>query len=347
MSFFKQPKYRKKSNRIIVRLPNWIGDAVMSTPFLHALREVFPDAHITALGRPWVADLLANFPAIDELWSYDDKRQRFASLALISRLRRAQFDSGFLLTNSFGTALLFFAGKIHKRIGYARDHRTLLLTDAVKATAEILTAPMVEYYINLLSGFTDLSKHRRILKLYPTDTERAEVGRILSDNGWIEGHTLIGINPFAFRWSSKRWLPERFAEVAERLSERYKVQCVFVGIASDRPIFEEVQSNCKVPLIDLVGKVPLRTTPALLESYRLFVTNDSGLMHVAAAVGTPIVAIFGSTDWRTTAPYTRQATIVRKETPCAPCMKPHCPRNHECITKISVEDVLNAAAHYL
>ena len=262
-------------------------------------------------------------------------------------LRDARFDLGFLLTNSFRSALLFYAGRVRERVGFALDLRRIFLNHAIEPSENILKQPMVEYYMNLLSEFTDLSKHDRIMRLYPSEEDRKEARRVLLENGWDGESRLVGINPFSHQWITKRWLPERFTEVVDRLIKQYKVQCVFISVEKDRPLFEKIKGMCRNPLIDLVGKTSLPITPAVLEKYSLFITNDSGLMHMAAAMGTPIVALFGPTDWRRTAPFTEKATIIRKELDHEPCMRPNCCRAFECMEKITVEEVVSAAAKYL
>jgi len=336
---------RKKTerNKILIRLPNWIGDAVMATPFLHAVRRVFPEARITLLGRRRIMELLLHFPGCDERWLVDD--QPMASL--VRRMRSAGFDRGFLLTNSFRSALTFFLAQVRERIGYALDLRRVLLNHPLPATGEILRLPMVEYYMNLLSDFTDISQIKREMKLYPSEQEREQAKSLLVQNGWDGARRLVGINPFSHKWITKRWLPERFAELADRLIDRYGVQCVFVSEERDRPLLETIKGMCRNPLMDLVGKAPLSVIPALLENYSLFITNDSGLMHVAAAMGTPLVALFGSTDWRRTAPYTDRAILIRKAQDHEPCMKPVCSRDFACMKQISADEVFAETARYL
>jgi heptosyltransferase-2 len=338
---------KRDQGKILVHLPNWIGDAVLATPFLHVLRNAFPQDRITVMGRKWVTDIFLHFPGIDELWTFEDAGRRISMPALIRKIRNGDFDRGFLLPNSLRSALLFFLGRVRQRIGYSLDLRGIFLNHALKADEEILNLHMVEYYLNLLSGFTDLSQNERILKLYPSGEERSQARRLLIDNGWDGRSDLVGINPFAHQWVTKRWFPQRFAEVAKSLIVSRGVQCVFVSEGRDRPLFETIKSMCPFPLIDLVGKAPLPVVPALLENYKLFITNDSGLMHIAAAMDVPIVAIFGPTDWRRTSPFSRRVIVIRKDQDHPPCMRPDCCRAFECMDQISVEEVLAAARQFM
>jgi lipopolysaccharide heptosyltransferase II len=334
-------------SKIIVRLPSWVGDTVMAVPFLHTLREIYPDSHITAAGKKWVISLFHNFPHIDDLWEIDPGDVSSPSFSMIKKLRREKFDLGFLLTNSFRSALIFYAGNVKKRVGYNLDMRRFLLNQAVKADQAILEKHMVEYYLNLLSPFTDISKHEIKMKLYPREKEREEVKKLLLENGWDGKSSLIGINPFAFQWTSKRWPHERFAELTNILMDKFQVQCVFSSVEKDRPLFEKIQKLCTKKLIDMVGKIPLSHVPALMENYKLFVTNDSGLMHVAATMDTPVVAIFGSTDFKRTSPYSKKTILIRKDQDHPPCMNPECTRSFKCMLDICVEEVVEAVEKFL
>jgi len=333
--------------RIAVHLPNWIGDTVLATPFLHALPLVFPGSEVVLFGQPHVADILLHFPGIARIEKLASAGKVAVTRNLAARLRRGSFDMGFLLTNSLRTALAFRLGGVRKRTGYALDMRGILLTHPLAASGPVMEQSMVEYYMNLLSPFTAMENLPRIMKLYPSPEECREAERLLREAGWDGSSRIVGINPFAWQWVTKRWFPERFAQVADRLSRQYNVQCVFNSVEKDRPLFEEIRSLCPLPLLDLVGRAPLNLVPALLARYSLFITNDSGLMHVAAAMDIPIVAVFGPTDYRRTAPYCRHAALIRHDTGHAPCMRPECRRNFQCMNSITVEDVCTAAGEFL
>jgi len=335
-----------ESRNIIVRLPNWIGDTVMSTPFLHIAREVFPRDRITVAGRKRVTDLLLHFPGLDDIMVLDEGGGS-SFFSEIKRVREGRYDLGFLLTNSFKSALAFYLGGVGQRVGYALDARRLLLNRPMEATDKILQLPMVEYYTRLLSEFKEVPASELRMALYPSEGESAEANRLLREAGWDGESRLVGINPFAHQWITKRWLPERFAKVTDELIRQYGVQCAFVSVERDRPLFEEIRGMCSEPLLDLVGSVPLPVAPAVLEHYSLFVTNDSGLMHVAAAMGVAVVGIFGPTDFRRTAPFTEKAVLIRKPQDHKPCMKPTCCRGFSCMMDISVDEVLEAASSYL
>lgn len=333
--------------KIIVRAPNWIGDAVLAAPFLNALPKVFPDSDISIAGKSHIIELLNNFPRIEEYIVVDEKEQSGSFLSFTRYLKNKRYDLGFLLTNSFRTAFQFYLGKVKKRTGYALELRRLFLTHPISAQGEIMEKSMVDYYMNLLSPFTDISKLEKNMSLHTSDSDEKRAIEILKESGWDGISRLVGINPFSYQWVTKRWFPERFAKVTDRLTDNYGVQCAFAGSDKDRRLFEKIKSLCSNKIIDLVGKTPLSVLPSVMKHYSLFITNDSGLMHVAAAMNVPIVAIFGPTDYRRTAPYTDKATLLRYETDHPPCMSPKCCRSFECMDQITVDQVYKAAENYL
>ena len=329
---------------------------MLATPALRVLRRAFPRAHVTVLARPWVADVFEANPDVDRLWVSEENRsvRRFREIA--ARMRGEGFDLGIALPNSFGSALLLAAGGVRRRVGYSRDGRGWLLTDRVSVTPEILRAHQVEYYLNLLRGVCEVDGQARELVVPGAPDAAGRVREALADKGVAgvsasEGgaagngaRPLVGLCPGATFGTAKRWLPERFAAVADYAADKYRAQVVIVGSGGEREVGEEVARHARTRVAVLSGLFPLRGVIALCSHLRLFVTNDSGLMHVAAARGVPIVAIFGSTDWVATAPYDPRAIIVRRDTPCAPCLRRHCPpgREHACMKSVTVDDVIQA-----
>jgi heptosyltransferase-2 len=235
-----------------------------------------------------------------------------------------------------------FAGGVRERVGYRRDARSLLLNRSVEVTPEILTRRQVEYYLNLIGGYCNAEEASRKLRLYPEQSEIDDMER------WLAGHDVaprdfvVGLNPGAFFGSAKRWLAERYGRVATYLAQNYNAKIAVLGTERETPIAEEVQRHCHFPLLDLTGKMTLRQLIAFINRSDFFLTNDSGSMHIAAAFDVPMVAIFGSTDWRTTPPHSDRAVIVRKDVECAPCLLRECPIDHRCMTRIEIDDVIGA-----
>ncbi len=334
--------------RIVVRAPNWIGDAVMTTPAVAALRRARPEARIEIRCRPWVAPIYAHSPDVDGIVPFDEKNTRFGWWQSVRQIRQGRYDLGILFPNSLGTALALWAGGVGRRIGYDRDGRGWCLSDRVKATDAIRTAHMVDYYLNILSPLTDVSKAERRLRLFAGAEERAAVDRVFERLGIPAGARVAGVNPGAAFGTAKRWLPERYGETARRLVEEFDLWVVVTGSGGERDLAEQVAERGGERVLNLAGEVSLGEFLAVMERLALFVTNDSGAMHIAAGMDRPIVAIFGSTDWISTAPFSDQASIVRHPTPCAPCMKRDCPLDsHLCMEAVTVEAVMAAVRERL
>ena len=317
--------------RILVRAPNWLGDTVLSLPALRDLRRNFPAARIEVLARPAVAEV---YRAVSEVNTVRETRGFGADVAAI----RGAFDLGVLLPNSFGTALQLFRAGLPERWGYATEGRGLLLTRRCPVPLEVRGESEVYYYRAMLAG---LGLH---VTAVPDATLQAphawrERARALlgSEGPWL------GINPGASFGTAKRWLPERYAAVADRLARRYGLRAVVVGGAAEREVAEALAASMQTPATILCGQTSLGELGGVLAELRLLLTNDSGPMHLAAALGTKVAAVFGSTNWRETAPFTTRATLVREEVACAPCKLRECPIDHRCMTRVSVERVVAAA----
>jgi heptosyltransferase-2 len=321
--------------RVLVRCPNWIGDVVLSLPALRDLRRGFPNARMTVLARPWVAEI---YGAVSEVDAIEESRGHLRDGALL----RGRFDLALLLPNSFASAWALWRAGIPERWGYASDGRGLLLTRRCPVPAAVRHRSQVYYYRAMLEG----------LGLAPTGSpdaslrcpaEWAERGAaLLGDPGpWI------GINPGAFFGSAKRWLPERFATAADLVARRVGAKVAIVGAAAERDAGAAIASQLQVPSRLLAGQTALAELLGVLSRLRLLLTNDSGPMHLAAALGIPLVAVFGSTDWRETAPFAERVRVVREGVPCAPCLLRECPIDHRCMTRLDADRVSEAALSLL
>jgi len=328
-------------SRVCVRATNWLGDAVMSLPAIRAIRQVFPRAHIAIAARPWVADLYARETSIDRIIPYTGPSRAFAA-----RLREERFDGAILLQNAFDAALIAWLARIPERIGYNRDARGLLITRPIPGP-EPGDIPRHErfYYLELLR------RAGLIERFPPTDTIRLEGVGAARESGACHLAALgmaapvIGISPGAAYGNAKRWLPDRFAEVARKFAPMSAAVLVF-GSASERPLCEEVAgalSRCHIPARNLAGQTTLREFIDLAAACRLFLTNDSGAMHVASALGVPTVAVFGATDDATTGPTGSLARVVREHAECSPCLLRDCPIDHRCMTRVTADQVAAVA----
>jgi heptosyltransferase-2 len=310
----------------------------MSLPAIRAIRQVFPHAHLAVVARPWVADLYARERSIDRIIPYTAQKGLAAKRAFAAQLRGERFEAAILLQNAFDAALITWMAGIPQRIGYNRDGRRLLLTQAIPVpeTGEI---PRHErfYYLELLrrAGFIEGLSPNEAIRLDGIDEARVSGLEQLAQLG-ISGPA-IGVSPGAAYGNAKRWIPERFAAVAKTLAPS---TVLLFGSAGERQLCESVAEMLRrdgVGVRNLAGETSLRQFIDLAAACRLFLTNDSGAMHVSSALGVPTVAVFGATDDTTTGPTGPLARVVREHAECSPCLLRECPIDHRCMTAVTVE----------
>ena len=334
--------------KIIVRLPNWIGDMVMATPVLADLRRCFPDAEITAMCVSPISDLLKEDRSIDELFCFSRPLNEFSRRRdlrdIIEKLRAGKYDLGILLTNSFSSAWWFWQGRIGRRLGYSGNWRSLLLTDRMEPPENKLH--QVEYYKHLLQPL-GIPISETAPKLYFTEKEIADSKELLYQRGYTAGAPLIGINPGARYGTAKCWPPERFKALALRFLQDPAAYVVFFGDAASIKLVKEICTGLPDRIINLAGVTNLRELSCLIEDCHVLVTNDSGPMHIGVAMKTPIVALFGSTDEVTTGPYGQKGATINKHVSCSPCFKRTCPTDFRCMQQIEVEEVAAKALERL
>ncbi len=341
---------RDTIKRILVRGPNWLGDAVMCEPALRGLRKLFPDAQIALLVKPAVADLFAGHPALTRVLTYDTEG-RHAGLSgkwvLAGQLRRQGFDLAVLFQNAFEAAFLTFLAGVSRRYGYATDGRSLLLSDPVAAPDRRTLVHQVRSYWDLLKplGLTGDPPAPELV-VFPEE-EQAMAGRF-AQGGLSATDVMVGINPGSTYGGAKRWLPERFAEVTERLcrtireSREQQVSVVIIGAKGEERLGHEIAARLTSRSLVLSGATTIRELMAAVKRCAMLLTNDTGPMHIASAFQVPVVAIFGPTDWRTTSPFGSAHAIVRQPVDCAPCLLRECPIDHRCMTRVSVDQVYEA-----
>lgn len=331
---------------LFVRAVNWLGDAVMTTPALAAVRAAHPGASLTLVAKPLVAEMFRHHPHVDRILVYD-KNGRHRGLAGMVRMARearaAGCDAAILFQNAFDAALLALLSGIPERMGYATDGRRLLLTRAVPVTEEVLARHEVEYYLSLTDALGIPRPAGSALRLAVTGEERVAMRERLRRLGVPEGKPILGINPGATYGAAKRWYPERFAAAADALAEEWDASTVLMGSGAESPLAAAIAGGMRRKAVDLSGKTTVRELMALVDTCSFLVTNDSGPMHIAAALGVPLTAIFGPTDWRRTSPWTPRARVVRAEADCAPCKKRECDRDHACMLGVTAEMVVAAS----
>ena len=347
--------------RLVILAPNWLGDAVMALPAMADVGREAPDAEIFVAARAAVAPLFQLVPRVRETIVLD----RPASVARVGswtsigvELRGRDFDAALLLPNSIHAALLASRAGIPERWGYGDLVRSRWLTRSVPRMSG---GHQVDYYRHLVAalGFRNGSREPRIAAPEPA---RAEADRLLLNAGWNGSRPLVALAPGAAYGGAKRWPPERFGALASALGGD-GVVCVLIGSAADAPAARAV-ARCGAirgdragsdaqphgqaeGVIDLVGRTDLPTLAGVLTRCRALVTNDSGAMHLAAALGVPVTAVFGPTNEHATAPIGGQHVVLTYPVWCRPCMLRECPLDHRCMRGIDADPAIAAARRTL
>lgn len=344
---------------IAIFLPNWVGDVVMATPTLRALREHFPQARIVHVGRPVALETLDGTRWADATIC-DRTRQpgRVGNFfSLLAALRRERFDLAVLLPNSFRVAAVAKLGKAKRIVGYARDGRGWLLTDKLQPRRDdhgrFVPVPTLDYYLELAAKLGAAGASRR-MELAASDLCQEQAQQLLAQAGIANSGRVVLLNPGCSFGPSKLWPAERFAAVADALIERQGARIVINAAPSERTIAAQVAGAMKhAPSLNLADHSnSIGLLKALLSRCALLVTNDTGARHLAAAMGIGVVTIFGSTDpvWaQIDHPRERQ---IRASVPCSPCQSKTCPLPtgptfHQCMQAVTAEEVLAAAEELL
>lgn len=331
---------------ILVSVPNWVGDVVMATAALAAIRRRFPHARIAHLMRPYVADVLAGANLADQhiFWP-----TRGGHLGLIRRLRGEQFDAAVLLTNSFRSGLVAWASGAKRRIGYARDGRSWMLTERLeprKQGGRFTPMPALDYYNDLARhmGCGDVGDQ---LVLATTPADEAAIDQRL---GPIDSQRpLVALNPGANYGSAKCWPAEKYAELARSLTDRYNARVVASLSPKEREIAARLAAAAGSP-IEIFVDPPLGLGPlkALIRRCDLLITNDTGPRHFAAAFGVPVVTVFGSSDPAWTETRFSKERIAMLNLDCQPCMERVCPlKHHRCMRELPPELVMERVEQLL
>jgi lipopolysaccharide heptosyltransferase II len=336
---------RKK--RILIVNVNWIGDVIFSTPFISAVRAAYPGSRIACLVHPRCVEVLEGNPRIDDTIVYDEEGAHkgiAGKLKLALRLRRERFDTAFLLHRSFTKALLVFAAGIAERIGYPTKRRGLLLTKQVELPDE--GTHKVEYFLNIARSCG--MRPRDVRYEFPVDdADRKHIVKLLRDNGIGEKDTLAVLCPGG-NWDMKRWPWRNFARLTDMLASGLGAKVVISGAAKDTELAGRISSAAKQKPVVCCGKTPLKTLGALLERADIVIANDTGPMHIAVAVGSRVIALFGPTSPELTGPYGLGTyKVIWKNTACeTPCYDVTCSEN-ACMALIEPEEVFEEAKRML
>ncbi len=337
------------TKRILIRGTNWIGDSVMSVAALREIRRLFPEHHLVLLVKQRVAGIFKDQGLVDEIITLKNRQSSLNRVFQLSKRLRG-FDKAILFQNAFEAAMIAFLAGIPERIGYDRDERRYLLTHRASPRVQKLDRHQILYYLDLLyqTGLSSLDYlnepgfHPNIhLRLTSKAVHRARA--LLGEIGVDSRHPLIAIHPGAYFGPAKRWITERYAVLADRLIEEQTVEVVIVGSQDESRIAQEIQSFMKHTPRILTGKTDIPDLMGLLSLCCLFISNDSGPMHIAAALEVPQIALFGSTDERATAPFNPRALIIHKHVECSPCLLRECPIDLRCFHRIEVDEVYESA----
>ena len=334
---------------VIVVAPNWLGDAVMALPAIADVRRSFARARLVVAARRAVAAMFTLVPSIDEVitleWNGKPLRRR-ALQADLDRLHQATADVAILLPNSFSTAWMLRSAGVAERWGYATDLRRPLLTRRVRRPRGSMHQGA--YYQRLMRelGIDSGPLEPSIVVSQPLlDEARA----LLAAEGWDGRRPLIAVAPGAAYGTAKRWLPRYYAQAIEQIISARDAFCVLVGSGADAETIDDVRTamsaSTRTSAIDWCGRTSLTLLAAVLRSSAACLCNDSGAMHLAAAVGTPVVAIFGPTREYETAPLAHHgvpADVLISPVWCRPCMLRECPIDHRCMRGIEPSRVTDA-----
>ncbi|MEO6434897.1 MAG: lipopolysaccharide heptosyltransferase II [Tepidisphaeraceae bacterium] len=349
--------------RILVVQPSWVGDAVMATPTLRALRELYPTAHISYLLRRYVKPVYEGMPWADRLITYRTGKTRAkagkGTFDLAGRLRAGKFDLAVLLPNSFKSALICKVAGIDRIIGYERDGRGFLLSDKllpVKERGKFIPSPIVKYYMGIAHYLGSKNKDLR-LELFVTESERREAQEVLVKTGLDPAINrpaaggfapLIILNLGAQYGAAKCWLPEYFAQLGDRFVEELGATVMISAAPKERAIVEAIVRQMKHAPVDLSGAgMTLGAMKEIVRRCDLMVTNDTGPRHIAAAFDVPVVTVFGPThpQW-TEIDYAKERQVAVKVF-CGPCQKKTCPLDHRCMTRVTPGMVYDASMQLL
>lgn len=334
-------------SKLFVRATNWVGDAVMSLPAIRVIREQFPKAEVVLVAKPWVADVYAREKSIDRVLPYTARGWR-EKLGFGLYLGKENFDCAILLQNAFEAAAMAWLSGATVRIGYARDGRSRLLTHPIPVP-EKGDIPRHEryYYLELLrrAGLIEHFPECDAIRFENVDAIRASGRKTLEILQLRD--PAIGVSPGAAYGNAKRWLPERFAEVAIRMARERSAAVFLFGSKDERELAEQVKAlivAAGVTVHNFAGQTSLSGFIEYAANCSLFLTNDSGAMHIASALGIPTVTVFGATDDTATGPTGPLARVIREQVECSPCLLRECPIDHRCMTAVTADRVAATAA---
>lgn len=352
--------------KILVRAPNWVGDVVMATPAFRCIRENFKDAKITVLIKKNLSGIINGTPWFDEVIEFVPvKRKNLKGpskhsdkvfygnikdyLCLVHKLRKEEFDLGFLFPNSFSSAFTLWLSGVKKRIGYKRDARSLLLTDGLdrlKEDGKFKPTYMADFHLKMCEYLGCKVKSRELELFITDDCEKA--ANELFDKYQLNEGPFILINPGASFGTSKYWTAEGFARTSDMLKEIYDCNIVLTCGPGEERLVDEIDGLSKNKLINLSREqISLDVYKVFVKRCKLLITLDSGPRHFAVALKGPVIVLMGPNDPRYTASKYEIGKVIRVDIDCSPCQLKTCPTDRRCMTMITPEDVVQACRNFL
>jgi heptosyltransferase-2 len=331
--------------KIVLRGTNWVGDAVMTIPALRQIRRVFPDSEITLHTRSWAQGIFQDADFIDEILPFESEKSALKTVFDQSKiLRESNFDLAIVFPNSFQSALIAKLGKAARRVGYATDKRSFLLSDALPVPAWKNERHEIFYYLNVVAeiekrffGETKVWENEPQFDLTVSDERKSSARKILSENAVDLSKKIVVFAAGSTNSRAKRWHTKSYAELNDKIQFLTNANVILIGSPEEKNVSLEVAEKSKIKPIILTGKTTLAEATAILSICDLLVSNDTGPAHISAALGTKTLVIFGPTNPKTTHPWNSQ--IIYKNVECSPCMLRDCPIDHRCMTQISAEEV--------
>jgi heptosyltransferase-2 len=340
-------------NRIALFLPNWIGDVVMATPAIRAVRERYPDATLVGVCRSYVAATIAGSPWFNQVIAFDKKgpkeRREFA---VMRQLRHAHIDAAVLFPNSLRSAIVAALGRCRRRIGFNRYGRGFLLTDRLRPTRDaagkLTPCPIIDDYNRLVAPL-DVAPPGHRMELFTTPADEHAADAVWHDLDLWRHQEVVGLNSSGAFGAAKLWPTEHFAALAKQLAQRRGCGVLVVCGPNERTIAREIVRQAGHPnVVSLADRsVSLGLTKACVRRCAAFVTTDSGPRHFAAAFDRPVVALFGPTFIEWTQTYFAKEITLQMKVPCGPCQLRVCPLDHRCMRDLSVGEVLAATEDLL
>ena len=326
---------KEEIKKILIRGVNWIGDSIITIPIVRTIRENFPDAFIGIIVKENLIPIWENVPYIDKIYKVEDKK---------SEIKSQKFDLGIVLPNSFSSALEMYLLNVKFRVGYPTELRGIFLTDKVPVPQRFREKHLIEEYFDIIR-FIDLKIKDKSLEFFIPDSIKSKMKDLLKSRGFVDKDIIIGVCPGATYGPAKMWFKERYIDLITKVIKKYNAKIIIIGSNVERELIRFLLKG--IGFSDRIissEDFNILESSALISYCKLFISNDTGPMHIAASLKIPVIGIFGSTNPIWTAPLGDKNIVMYKKVKCSPCYKRKCKnkeKEYECFDLISVDDVIN------